>query len=542
MSSDSSDLDYDPVDDSVSDEEDEFSYNSRESDVEAECVTFEGWIIVPHPEDDKRLTDVVQPTLHYDVHPAVVLEEVMSPMKCFETFVSETIVTFLCKWTNERAAKYFLENIDKNMKVHGLRWRDVTVSEMYVFIALVLMQGLIHLPHLSDYWRKDFLLAGPQVFSATIMSRDRFLSIMKFLRFSDPKATDPSRPMTRLAMFFAFIKENTMIAIDPGETFALDECLMLYKGRLHFKQYIKSKRSRFGIKLFALCPSDPKFRGYTYSFALYIGRDIYNVAHIPGTDALSMSERVVVYMLSNLLDEGREVILDNWYVSVRLVEFLLTRNTYVSDTIRTNRGVPSELTQLQLKKGQSCFIRKGDVLIVRYKDKKDVYVITSKLTADFVQKDQYSVVDKRVVVLQKPSHVDHYNSNMGAVDATDQDMEPYNAARKSYAWFKKVGIHVLQRMVLNAKVLYSVTNKRKVDMKDFTLQLCDEILAKHLSDYTAMRDQHKNAKRQKLSEPSTSRLAGHELVRSEQNTRRRCWVFSRISVVLDVKTAYHCVP
>ncbi|CAH2007765.1 unnamed protein product [Acanthoscelides obtectus] len=130
---------------------------------------------------------------------------------------------------------------------------------------------------------------------------------------------------------------------------------------------------------------------------------------------------------------------------------------------------------------------------------------------------------------------------MGAVDATDQDMEPYNAARKSYAWFKKVGIHVLQRMVLNAKVLYSVTNKRKVDMKDFTLQLCDEILAKHLSDYTAMRDQHKNAKRQKLSEPSTSRLAGHDLVRSEQNTRRRCWVCYNIEKKRSIFTYKCCI-
>lgn len=407
---------------------------------------------------------------------------------------------------------------------------------MYAFIALVLMQGLIHLPHLSDYWRKDFLLAGPQVFSAAIMSRDRFLSIMKFLRFSDPKAADPSRPLTRLAMFFAFIKENTAIAIDPGETFALDECLLLYKGRLHFKQYVKSKRSRFGIKLFVLCPSDPKFRGYTYNFALYICKDIYNIEHIQGTNALSMSERVVVYMLSNLLDEGREVILDNWYVSVRLVEFLLTRNTYVPGTIRTNRGVPSELTHIQ-----SCFIRKGDVLIVRCKDKKDVYVITSKLTADFVQKDQYSVAHKRVVVLQKPSHVDQYNLNMGAVDATDQDLEPYNAARKTYAWFKKVGIHVLQRMVLNAKVLYSVTNNKKINLKDFTLQLCDDILAKHLPEYTATRDQHENAKRRKPSEPSTSSLAGHELVRSEENTRRRCWVCYNIEKNRSIFTYKCCI-
>ncbi|XP_030753184.1 zinc finger MYM-type protein 1-like [Sitophilus oryzae] len=38
-----------------------------------------------------------------------------------------------------------------------------------------------------------------------------------------------------------------------------------------------------------------------------------------------------------------------------------------------------------------------------------------------------------------------------------------------------------------------------------------------------MRDQYENAKRRKPSEPSTSSSAVHELFRSEQNTRRRCW-------------------
>ncbi|KAK9711196.1 Transposase IS4 [Popillia japonica] len=59
-------------------------------------------------------------------------------------------------------------------------------------------------------------------------------------------------------------------------------------------------------------------------------------------------------------------------------------------------------------------------------------------------------------VYKKPRHIEHYNQNMGAVDAIDQDVEPYNAARKSFSWFKKVGIHMLQRMILNSRVLYTV--------------------------------------------------------------------------------------
>lgn len=36
------------------------------------------------------------------------------------------------------------------------------------------------------------------------------------------------------------------------------------------------------------------------------------------SENLSMSERVVAKFLQNVFEEGREVILDNWYLSVRL--------------------------------------------------------------------------------------------------------------------------------------------------------------------------------------------------------------------------------
>ncbi|GBM34559.1 hypothetical protein AVEN_77524-1 [Araneus ventricosus] len=142
------------------------------------------------------------------------------------------------------------------------------------------------------------------------------------------------------------------------------------------------------MKMFCLCPSDPRLRGYTYNFALYIGKDIYDVSHIPGTADLTMSEKVVVFLLENILDEGREVILDHWYLSARLVQFLLTRNTYATGTIQLNRGVPKELAEIELSERQSCFVRQGDMLLVRFRDRRDVYVLTTKLSATFVEKTQ----------------------------------------------------------------------------------------------------------------------------------------------------------
>ncbi|KAK9744860.1 Transposase IS4 [Popillia japonica] len=243
------------------------------------------------------------------------------------------------------------------------------------------------------------------------MSRNRYLSILKFLRFSPPEAARPKVPMTRLGIFMSMLKNNCMTLVDPGPVFAIDEHLMLYKGKSHFRQYIKSKRSRFGIKIFALCPSNPELRRYTWYFCLYVGKDIFDVSHIPGTENLTISERIVVYLAQSLLNSGKEIILDNWYTSMRLGEYLLTQNTYLTGTIRSNRGVPNQLTKLPVETYQSCFIRNDMHLIVRYKDKKDVHLFTSKHHAGFFEKSRYMVlVSLRKVVTWSEENYKHLKS------------------------------------------------------------------------------------------------------------------------------------
>lgn len=50
--------------------------------------------------------------------------------------------------------------------------------------------------------------------------------------------------------------KSTMI---PFQNLAMDESLVLWKGRLSYKQFIKTKRYRFGIKLFVICDVETDF-------------------------------------------------------------------------------------------------------------------------------------------------------------------------------------------------------------------------------------------------------------------------------------------
>ena len=63
------------------------------------------------------------------------------------------------------------------------------------------------------------------------------------------------------------IKDRYGKVYSPGKSLSMDENLVLFKGRLSFKQYISSKRARIGIKLYQLCTCS----GILLDFIVYHG-------------------------------------------------------------------------------------------------------------------------------------------------------------------------------------------------------------------------------------------------------------------------------
>lgn len=78
--------------------------------------------------------------------------------------------------------------------------------------------------------------------------------------------------------FLNLLREKCQLVTRPDKHITVDEALILYKGRVRFRQYIESKRARFGIKVFVLCPSEPGWNGYSWNFHLYYGKDVLPVA------------------------------------------------------------------------------------------------------------------------------------------------------------------------------------------------------------------------------------------------------------------------
>ena len=69
-----------------------------------------------------------------------------------------------------------------------------------------------------------------------------------------------------------------------------DETMAKFKGRLSFRQYLPSKPTKWGVKIWSLCESTT---GYTWAFQVYTGRTAGHQEH-------GLSHRVVVDLTADL--------------------------------------------------------------------------------------------------------------------------------------------------------------------------------------------------------------------------------------------------
>ena len=188
-----------------------------------------------------------------------------------ELYLTDEILTCVFNETNLYAHQYLEENPEKADTTYLSACADTDNLEMKKFFGLVILMGIIHKPNLPMYWSTDSLYHTP-IFSK-IMTRDQFYLLQKFLQFND--AADPNyNPndderdhLHKVRLFMEMIREWCCKVYYSEKQLSVDESLVLFKGRLHVKQYIKTKRARFGIKLYELTSSD----GITLDFLVYCG-------------------------------------------------------------------------------------------------------------------------------------------------------------------------------------------------------------------------------------------------------------------------------
>ena len=118
------------------------------------------------PVDIEPFTEAVGPT--FDI-PA-------SPCEVFQHFFTDEICSMITQQTNLYASQ-----------VMGAErystWEKVTVDELRAYFGFSILMGLVQLPAINDYWRRDLYFHYSPI--ADRISRDRFRDIHRYLHFTN---------------------------------------------------------------------------------------------------------------------------------------------------------------------------------------------------------------------------------------------------------------------------------------------------------------------------------------------------------------------
>ncbi|XP_046406430.1 piggyBac transposable element-derived protein 4-like isoform X1 [Ischnura elegans] len=228
-----------------------------------------------------------------------------------------------------------------------------------------------------------------------------------------------------------------------------------FRGRLQFKQYMPQKPNKYGIKLYMLSEADS---GYVWNFSVFCGQS-------------NVVINIVTNLLGSLSGAGRTLYTDRFYTSPELARELEKIGTALVGTVMKNRrGLPREWKNLILQKGEQIFRRSENLLAICWKDKRPVYMLSTRHTAQMI-----TYQTKRGTEKTKPACVLDYNQNKAGVDLTDQLMSYGVFDHKTVKWWKKLTFHCLLMSVVNACILHNKVKGKKMSVTQFMKLLCTEL-------------------------------------------------------------------
>lgn len=433
----------------------------------------------------------------------------------FSLFFNEELIELITRETNEFASAFFTANIsDPGPSDAPSNFVPVTDKEIRVFLALVMLMSIIKKPTIHMYFTTDTVFATP--FFNSAMSRNRFCDVLRFLHFT----SDSSGPrLYKIQPVLEILSKNFKELYTPDREICIDESLFGWKGRIGFRQYIPSKRARYGIKIYKLCESQT---GYIWNFLIYTGKDteLINTSGLYG-------ERVVKTLLSTLENKGYNLYLDRFFASPNLAFYLNSVKTNICGTVSKNRsGMPKSLPR-KFQKDKFLAFQKNSVNVFGFKDKKkDVVIITSIHNNQKVPTGKKDRQTKEEIL--KPHCVVEYNKYMGGVDTGDSVMYHYPAFRKTIKWYRKLFFGFMDMALYNANVLFMKSTGKKLSNLEFKSRVIYQIVEKYIEP-----------KMTKLSSkspvPNPLRLTGRHFPSLYINdkgvkSRKRCVVCTRTRV------------
>lgn len=376
-----------------------------------------------------------------------------------------------------RYASQYLEN--RQLKIHSRfrKWKESNVFEVQAYIALQIAMGMCQKNEIEDYWGTYWLTYLP---FTDIMSCNRFELLTSSLHFTNNEDNRPARgganydQLWKIRPLMDICDPQYLTAYGPGSNLSIDESIIKFKGRIHFRQYLPSKPCKWGIKQYALCESKT---GYALKFITYCGKGT-----IPMVPRFTITESICLSLLEGFENAGFKLFTDNYYTSPMLYRELQTKDIGACGTVKAGRKhMPTDLhpKQLHLQKGDDPeFMRCNDMIACAWHDTKRVHFISTIHTNNTLDKkirSRGAVGGYRDV--EKPVIAETYNHQMSGVDLLDQKLGTYQFPHKSSKWYFTIYHRIREVALVNGYIVYSlVMGKEAVHPRKFRESVIDGLL------------------------------------------------------------------
>lgn len=416
------------------------------------------WKLEPEKQSRTPRHNIIRGGIHKVVLPPG--KHIIDPIDSFNLFCDEHILEIIVKHTNSEAQRV-LQN----------RWKITDTIEMQAFIGLLLTVGVNKQGGVDfrDNWDPIF---GNPIFRAT-MGKNRFASLLRFLRFDDKNTRSVRKSRDKLAPIrelWECVNQNLKKFYLPGENLTIDEQLVPFRGRVSFKQYLPSKPDKYGMKIWWICDSKTSFPLYGIP---YLGKEGTNRAQ-------NLAYNVVNQLCEPYFRTNRNITFDNYFTSIEVAKTLAENGLTIVGTMRKNKTcIPSNFQPHRNRDVESnVFGFCKNMTLVSYVPKKNRAVI---LLSTMHHSNEVNVSNKNKSEINL-----YYNSTKGGVDTLDQMVHEYTVRRKTNRWpvafFQNIIDVVGIASLIIWKNLYPTWNQRKkcVLRKVFLREVVTELVTPHI--------------------------------------------------------------
>ena len=344
------------------------------------------------------------------------------------------------------------------------------VRELEAFIGLTVLMGIVEKPSITDYWNIQNPSINTPFFRET-MSLQHYQLLLRYFHIADNEHTPPSPIVDRFYKVRSAIDHFNICSrhhYQPNQLVAVDESIVGFRGHHSAIQFLPNKRHhRFGPKLWILAD----ISGYSYKIAFYQGKNNTAVSR------KGLGFDVTIDLTTELRGKGYHVFTDSFYTSPQLFNDLFDEKTVATGTIRSNRrGFPRCVRDAP--GNTTTYARKGPLLAVKYRDKnRNVMFLSTAAAAGDRRCIPQAHHRQAAGAVTRPIVVSIYNRGKGAVDTADLKVEEYTAERATMKLWKKVLFHLVDRMLLNAFIVYeeSVNPEGRLSRKSFIISVVESL-------------------------------------------------------------------